>query len=145
MVDAVDAAITITANTAGVSFNRTVTFVSTVDEGAGAVTVTDNGTTLAISVDDDTNVELTDIRDAIIAELGTTDFTTTLADNAGDGQFNTTVDTDPALTAVGAATAGADVSGGLAASLVIELAGLGSSELRLWHDYCRIGNWHQSG
>jgi len=61
----VDASITITATAAGASFNRTITFVNDAALSAGEVAVTDDGTTLAISVDVGTDVELTDIRDAI--------------------------------------------------------------------------------
>jgi len=128
-VSQVDAAITIEAQSEGATFNRTITFVSTNDEGTGLVTATDNGTTLAISVDDDTAVNLTAVVTAIEGAIGTTDFTTTLADNAGDGQFDTTVDTDPTLTNVGGTTAGVTSGGGLANDIVIELAGAGGSEV----------------
>jgi len=127
-VSEVDASITITATAAGASFNRTITFISTADEGAGGVSVTDDGTTLAISVDDDTTVTLADIESAIDAVIGTTDFTTTLVTTTGTS-FNTTTDTDPSLTNVGAATAGTDTTGGLANELVIELGGTDGSEV----------------
>jgi len=127
-VSEVDASITITATAAGASFNRTITFVSTADEGAGGVSVTDDGTTLAISVDDDTTVTLAAIEAAIDAEIGTTDFSTTLVTTTGTS-FNTTTDTDPSLTNVGAATAGTDTTGGLASELVIELGGNDGSEV----------------
>ena len=94
-VAAVDAAITIAASADGASFNRTIAFTSNTDVGAGLVTATDDGTTLTINVDDDTDVDLTAVVTAIEGVIGTTDFTTTLADNAGDGQFNTTVDHRP--------------------------------------------------
>jgi len=127
-VSEVDANITISAAAAGASFNRTITFISTADEGSGGVTVTDDGTTLAISVDDDTTVTLADIETAIEAEIGTTDFTTTVNSVTGNS-FNTTTDTDPSLTAVGAGTAGTDTTGGLANELVIELGGTDGSEV----------------
>lgn len=126
-VDEVDATITISPNAAG-AFNRTINFTSNTDEGAGVVNVTDNGTTLTIAADDDTAVNLSDIVTAIEAELGTDDFTVTLADNAGDGQFNTTEDTAPSVTDIGAGTAGVG-AGGLANDIVIELAGADGSEV----------------
>jgi flagellin len=130
-VDEVDAVITITPSAAGATFNRTVTFVSTADEGAGGFTVTDNGTTLAISVDDNTAVDLAALATEIEAQLDANDaFTVALTDTTGDGQFNTTEDTDPTLVNVGATTAGADATtGGLAGALVIELSGADGSEV----------------
>ncbi len=127
-VSEVDASITITATAAGASFNRTITFISTADEGAGGVSVVDDGTTLAISVDDDTAVTLADIESAIDAVIGTTDFTSTLVTTTGT-TFNTTTDTDPSLTNVGATIAGTDTTGGLANELVIELGGTDGSEV----------------
>ena len=130
-VDEVDAVITITPSAGGATFNRTVTFVSTADEGAGGFTVTDNGTTLAISVDDNTAVDLAALATEIEAQLDANDaFTVALTDTTGDGQFNTTEDTDPTLVNVGATTAGADATtGGLAGALVIELSGADGSEV----------------
>jgi len=128
-VAAVDANITIAASAAGASFNRAITFISTADLGAGVATATDDGTTLAISVDDDTDVDLSAIVTAVEGAIGTTDFTTTLTSNTGDSQFNTTVDTDPALTNVGATTAGVTAGGGLADAVVLELAGSDGSEV----------------
>lgn len=130
-IDEVDSVITITPTAAGATFNRTVTFVSTNDEGAGAYTVTDNGTTLAISVDDDTAIDLSALAAEIETQLDANDdFTVTFTDNVGDGQFDTTVDTDPTVANVGATTAGADATtGGLAGGLVIELAGSDGSEV----------------
>ena len=128
-VSQVDAAITIAASANGASLNRTITFISTADLGAGVATATDDGTTLAISVDDDTNVDLSAVVTAIEAAIGTTNFTTTLVSTTGDSQFNTTVDTDPTLTNVGATTAGVSASGGLANDIVIELSGTDGSEV----------------
>ncbi len=125
----VDAAITISAASAGASFNRTITFISTADLGAGVATATDNGTTLAISVDDDTAVDLSAVVTAIEGAIGTTSFTTSLVSTTGDSQFNTTVDTDPTLTNVGATTAGVTAGGGLTDAVVIELSGADGSEV----------------
>ena len=96
---------------------------------AVAATGADNGTTLAISVDDDTDVNLSAIITAIEGAIGTTDFTTTLVSTTGDSQFNTTVDTDPTLTNVGATTPGVTSSGGLAQEIVIELGGADGLEV----------------
>ncbi len=128
-VAAVDATITIAPTDTGASFDRTITFA---DNGAASsgIAVTDDGTTLAIVVEAGTDIDLatlaTDIETALDAN---DDFTVTLADNAGDGQFNSTVDTDPTATNVGATTAGVDGGGGLAGDLVIELAGTDGSEV----------------
>ena len=124
----VDAAITISPAFAG-DFNRTITFISTADLGAGVATATDNGTTLAISVDDDTDVDLSAIVTAIQGAIGTTNFTTTLVSTTGDSQFNTTVDTDPTLTNVGATTPGVSAADGLTDAVVLELSGSDGSEV----------------
>ncbi|QDS98325.1 flagellin [Adhaeretor mobilis] len=132
-VDEVDALITIAAANDGTAFDRAITFVSTNDEGAGAFSVTDDGTTLAISVDDDTAVDLADLAAEIETQLNATDddvqFTATLTDTTGDGQFDTTVDTDPTLVNVGATTAGVDSGGGIANAVVLELSGSNGSEV----------------
>ncbi len=123
-VSAVDAVITIAPTAEGADFNRTITFVSTADEGAGAYTVTDDGTTLAISVDDDTAIDLSALATAIEAALDANDdFTVTFTNTTGDGQFNTTEDTDPTLVNVGGTTAGVTAGGGISAKVVLELAG----------------------
>lgn len=129
-VDEVDALITISPTAEGADFNRTITFISTADLGAGAFTVTDDGSTLAISVDDDTAIDLSALATEIEAQLDANDeFDVTFASTTGDGQFDTTVDTDPTLVNVGATTAGVTGGGGLAGDVVIELSGTDGSEV----------------
>jgi len=129
-VDEVDALITIAPTDTGATFNRAITFTSTVDEGAGAFTVTDDGSTLAISVDDDTDIDLSALATKIETQLDANDeFTVTFASTTGDSQFNTTEDTDPTLANVGATTAGTDFTGGLAQDVVFQLSGASGADV----------------
>lgn len=129
-VDEVDATITIAATDSGATFNRTITFA---DNGAASsgIAVTDDGTTLAIVLEAGTDIDLstlaTDIETALDAN---DDFDVTLTDTTGDGQFNSTEDTDPTAANVGATTAGADATtGGLTAAVTFELSGADGSEV----------------
>ena len=128
-VDAVDAAITISPTAAGASFNRTIAFVDGADLGAGASSVTDDGTTLTVNVDDDTAVDLSTLVTQIETALDANDdFTVTLTNTAGDGQYDASTDTAPVLVNVGATTAGVN-EGGLTTDVVLELSGSNGSEV----------------
>ena len=129
-VDEVDAAITISPTAVGASFNRTIVFDDTQDLGAGVVNVTDDGTTLTVAVDDDSDITLS----ALVTQIETAldandDFDVTLTSTTGDGEYNATVDTAPALANVGATTAGVDQSGGISDDVVLELAGSNGAEV----------------
>ncbi len=125
----VDADITIAASANGASFNRTIAITTNTTITGTGVTVADDGTTLTVNFDSAANINLSDVVTAIDGAIGTTDFTTTLTDTTGDGQFNAGVDTDPALTNVGATTAGVTAGGGLAQNIVIELGGADGLEV----------------
>lgn len=126
-VDAGDDVITISAAAAG-AFNRTITVVSSNDLGAGVTDITDDGTTLTVNVDDDTDIDLAQLATDIAAALGS-DFTATLSATAGDGQYNAGTDSAPVAVNVGATTAGVGITGGISADLVIELAGTNGAEV----------------
>jgi flagellin len=129
-VDEVDALLTISPTAVGVSFNRTIVFDDTQDLGAGLVNVTDDGTTLTIEVDDDTDIDLAGLATAIEAALDANDdFDVTLTNTTGDGEYNAGVDTAPVSVNVGATTAGVDQSGGISSDVVLELAGSNGAEV----------------
>jgi flagellin len=129
-VDAVDALITISPTAVGASFNRTIVFDDTQDLGAGVVNVTDDGTTLTIEVDNDTDITLASLVTNIEAALDANDdFDVTLTSTSGDGEYNAAVDTAPVLANVGATTAGVDQSGGISSDVVLELAGSNGAEV----------------
>lgn len=129
-VDEVDAAITITPTTQGAMFNRTITFVSTNDLGAGEFTVTDNGTALTIDVDDDSAIDLEALTIAIESALSeNNDFTVAFTNTTGAGTFNADTDTAPTVANVGGTTAGVTASGGISADVVLELTGTNGSEV----------------
>ncbi|TWU25559.1 flagellin N-terminal helical domain-containing protein [Bythopirellula polymerisocia] len=126
-VDAGDDVITISAVAAG-AFNRTITFVDSADLGAGVTNIVDDGTTLTINVDDDSDIDLAQLATDIAAALGS-DFTATLSATAGDGQYNGGSDTAPVNVNVGATTTGVGITGGISAALVLELAGSNGAEV----------------
>ncbi len=126
-VDAGDDVITVAAAAPG-AFNRTITFVDSADLGAGVTNIVDDGTTLTINVDDNTDIDLAQLATDIGAALGT-DFTVTLSATAGDGQYNGGTDTAPVTVNVGATTAGVGITGGISAALVLELAGSNGAEV----------------
>ena len=129
-IDEVDALITISPTAVGASFNRTITFDDSGDLGAGVVNVTDDGTTLAIAVDDDSDIDLAALVTAIETALDANDdFDVTLTSTTGDGEYNAGVDTAPVLANVGATTAGVDQSGGISSDVVLELAGSNGAEV----------------
>ncbi len=129
-VDEVDASITISPTAVGASFNRTIVFDDTQDLGAGVVNVTDDGTTLTIEVDNDTDITLASLVTDIEAALDANDdFDVTLTSTSGDGEYNAAVDTAPVLANVGATTAGVDQSGGISSDVVLELAGSNGAEV----------------
>jgi flagellin len=129
-VDEVDASITISPTAVGVSFNRTIVFDDTQDLGAGVVNVTDDGTTLTINVDNDTDITLASLVTQIETALDANDdFDVTLTSTSGDGQYNAAADTAPVLANVGATTAGVDQSGGISSDVVLELAGSNGAEV----------------
>ncbi len=120
--------ITITANAAGAN-DRTLAFVDSANLGDGVINVVDDGSTLTVNIDDDSTFTLTDIADAITA--GDFGFTATLTQNSGNGQYVAGTDTTP-TTGNGGITAisgGVDSSGGLAAQVIIELAGVNGAEV----------------
>ncbi|TWT88214.1 A-type flagellin [Pseudobythopirellula maris] len=118
-----DDVITITATEQGEDSNRTIDFDTSQDLGDGVVAITDDGTTITIAVDDDSDIAIQDIVDALNTEL--TGFTAEFAGEEGTGTFATT-DSDPALAQ---ANNGATASGGLTADAVIELSGSLGSEV----------------
>jgi flagellin len=129
-VDGLDATITLSPTTSGVSFARTIVFDDTQDLGAGVVNVTDDGTTLTIEVDDDSDIDLA----ALVTEIETAldandDFDVTLTSTTGDGEYNAGVDTAPVLVNVGATTAGVDQTGGISSDVVLELSGSNGAEV----------------
>jgi flagellin len=129
-IDEVDALITIAPTAMGASFNRTVTFVDTADLGAGVFNVTDDGTTLTVNVDDDSDIDLAGLADAIETALDANDeFDVTLTSTTGDGEYNAGVDTAPVVVNVGATTAGVTQTGGIASDVVLELTGSNGAEV----------------
>jgi flagellin len=128
-IDQVASVITIAPTDTGANFNRTIVFDDSTDEGAGAYTVTDDGTTLTVSVDDDTDIDLSALATEIESVLDATDdFTVSFTDTTGDGQYNAGVDTAPTAAAVGGTTAGVG-AGGITADVVLELSGSTGAEV----------------
>ncbi len=121
--DAGTRVITITAATASASFNaKTVTIVeaastatpTAVDDGSGNITVT---------VDDTAATDLDDIATAINA---LDDYNASIDVGTGDGLYNPTTQTPPV---VANTAGGVTASGGIAADVVLELAGSNGAEV----------------
>jgi flagellin len=104
---------TVTVVEAGTGFDAT-TGVGVVDDGNGNLTVTLNSA--------DTTIDIDDIANAIDALSG---YTASVTAAAGSGSYDSTTQTVPVV----ANTAGGAAAGGLAASVVIELAGVDGSEV----------------
>ncbi|QDV72695.1 beta strand repeat-containing protein [Botrimarina mediterranea] len=114
-----DDVITITADENGEAANRTIVFDDSQDLGAGAVSVTDDGTTITIAVDDDSDVNLSTIVSTLNSQLD--GFTAALSDDsAGTGVYNGGSSTSPQLAQ---ANNGATQTGGILADAVLELTG----------------------
>ncbi len=128
--DAGSDVITISANAAGAN-NRALAFVDTANLGDGVISVTDNGTTITINLDDTSAYSLADIIDAINDEdtgIGDT-FTASLTQNDVDGQYDAATDTAPTGADLVGPTGGVAASGGLTAAVVLELAGANGAEV----------------
>ena len=126
--DQVDSTITFSPTSAGASFNRTITFSQASDLGDGQFSVTDDGTTLAIDIDDDSPIDLAALTTAIEAALDANDnFNVTLNNAIGNGQYIGGSGTDTRVN-VGASTLGVD-AGGLASAVVFELSGSTGTEV----------------
>jgi flagellin len=121
--------IQIIGNTSGDN-NRTLAFVDTANLGDGVISVTDDGTTLTINLDDTSAYDLSDIVDAINddEDVGAI-FTASLIQNEVDGQYDAATDTAPAGADLVGPTGGVAASGGLSAAVVLELAGINGSEV----------------
>ena len=90
------------------------THVGVLDDGNGNLTITLDSAATSIDIDD--------IANAIDALTG---YTATVSSAEGSGAYDSTTQTEPTV----ANTAGGAAAGGLAASVVIELAGLNGSEV----------------
>jgi flagellin len=104
---------TVTVVEAGTGFDAT-THVGVVDDGNGNLTITLDSAATSIDIDDIANA---------INDLSGYSATVTAA--AGSGAYDSTTQTVPTV----ANTAGGAAAGGLAAAVVIELAGLNGSEV----------------
>ena len=128
-VDEVDSVITIAPTDSGASFNRTIVFDDSSDLGANAFSVTDDGTTLTVNVDDDSAIDLSALAAEIESVLDATDdFTVAFTNTTGDGEYNAAEDTAPTAVDVGSTTAGVD-EGGLTDAVVFELSGTNGAEV----------------
>jgi flagellin len=119
--------IEIIGNTSG-NNNRALAFVDTANLGDGVISVTDDGTTITINLDDTSSYDLQEIVDAINEDIGE-DFTATLIQNDVDGEYDAATDTAPAGADLVGPTGGVAASGGLTAAVVLELAGINGSEV----------------
>jgi flagellin len=117
--DAGTRVITVTAATSDASFNgKTVTIVESAAVTAAAPTATVDGSgNITVTVNDTTATDLDDIATAI---NGLEDYSASIDVGTGDGLYNPTTQTPPV---VANTAGGVTASGGLAADLVIELAG----------------------
>ncbi len=110
--------ITITADENGEAANRTIVFDDSQDLGNGAIAIADDGETITISVDDDSDINLAAVVSALNSNLE--GFTATLSDDAGTGVYNGGSSTSPQLAQ---ANNGATQAGGILADAVLELTG----------------------
>jgi flagellin len=122
-----DDVITIENATVGTAGNaKTVTIVeagSGFDAGTGVGVVDDGNGNLTVTLNSAaTDIDIDDIANAINDLAG---YTATVTAAAGSGSYDSTTQTVPTV----ANTAGGAAAGGLAAAVVIELAGLNGSEV----------------
>lgn len=119
--------IQIVGNTSG-NNNRALAFVDSANLGDGVISVTDDGTTITINLDDTSTYNLSAIVDAINDSIGE-NFTASLIQNEVDGQYDASTDTAPSGADLVGPTGGQAASGGLSAAVVLELAGINGSEV----------------
>jgi len=121
--DAGDDVITITANAAGTAGNRTLSFVHNANVSDDFIGVTDDGSTITVTLDAGSTYSLSSLASTINSQLD--DFTVSLSSSNGNGSFLAGTDTGTAANVAG----GVDATGGLTNDLVIELAGYNGSEV----------------
>ena len=123
--DAGSRVITITSATTGAAANgKTVTVVESASVTAAAPTAVDDGSgNITVTVNDTAATDLDDINTAINA---LDDYNSTISVGTGDGLYNPTTQTPPV---VANTAGGVTASGGIAADVVLELAGSNGAEV----------------
>lgn len=123
--DAGSRVITITAATSTAAFNaKTVTIAESAAVTAGAPTAVDDGSgNITVTVNDTATTDLDDINTAI---NGLDDYNASISVGTGDGLYNPTTQTPPV---VANTAGGVTASGGIAADVVLELAGSNGAEV----------------
>ena len=123
--DAGSRVITITSATTGAAANgKTVTIAESASVTAGAPTATVDGSgNITVTVNDTTATDLDDINTAINA---LEDYNASISVGTGDGLYNPTTQTPPV---VANTAGGVTASGGIAADVVLELAGSNGAEV----------------
>jgi flagellin len=123
--DAGSRVITITSATTGAAANgKTVSIVESNTVTAGAPTAVDDGSgNITVTVNDTAATDLDDINTAINA---LDDYNSSISVGTGDGLYNPTTQTAPV---VANTAGGVTASGGIAADVVLELAGSNGAEV----------------
>ena len=119
--------IQILGNTTG-NNNRALAFVDSANLGDGVLSVTDDGTTITINLDDTSTFTLAQIKDAINSAIGT-NFTASITQTNGNGSYNAATDTAPSGGSLVGPTGGVAASGGISGAVVLELSGANGAEV----------------